>query len=260
MTNDFKDRYGPVALVTGASSGIGKAFAESLATRGLDLVLAARRIERLEELATRLKQKHGVQVKVCQTDLAEVAAAKHILDATASLDIGLVVSNAGFGMKGEYAAYDPKVMTDMLMVNCNTPMQLAHGFIPRLRKRGRGGIIFTSSVEALLGCPYSTAYSATKSLVNALGEGLWAELQPDNIDVLTLCPGATESEAAGLQGIDITTLRNVMPAADVARLTLENIKNGPVFFSSEYYRATFEKLLSLPRREALMMMAKMMKK
>jgi len=142
-------------------------------------------------------------------------------------------------------------MASMLMVNCNVPMQLSHGFIPRLRKRGTGGMIFTSSIEGLMGCPYSTAYSATKALVNALGEGLWGELQPEGIDVLTLCPGATESEAAGKQGIDISTLRNVMPAHEVARLTLENIQNGPVFFSSEYYRANFDKLLSLPRGAGL---------
>ena len=120
-------------------------------------------------------------------------------------------------------------------------------------------MIFTSSVEGLIGCPYSTAYSATKALVNALGEGLWAELQPEGIDVLTLCPGATESEAAGKQGIDISTLRNVMPAHEVARLTLENIRNGPVFISSEYYRASFDRFLSLPRGDALMAMAKGMK-
>ena len=156
--------------------------------------------------------------------------------------------------------HDPAAMADMLMVNCNVPMQLAHGFIPRLRLRRKGGLIFTSSVEALIGCPYSTAYSATKALVNALGEGLWAELQPEGIDVLTLCPGATESEAAGKQGVDITTLRNVMPADEVVRLTLDNIRNGPVFFSSEYYRANFDKLLSMPRRAALLAMAQAMKR
>ena len=258
--NDFVGRYGPLALVTGASSGIGRAFAELLAAKGFDLVVVARRVHRLEELAARLANEYGVKTKVCGVDLSETTAAQQILDAAASLDIGLVVSNAGFGMKGEHAANDPKAMTDMLMVNCNIPMQLAHGFIPRLRKRGKGGIVFTSSIEALMGCPYSTAYSATKALVNALGEGLWAELQPDGIDVLTLCPGATESEAAGLQGIDISTLQNVMSPDDVASLTLENIRNGPVFFSSEYYRANFEKFLSLPRRDALMAMARGMKR
>jgi short-subunit dehydrogenase len=260
ISKDFKERYGPVALVTGASSGIGKAFAEALAALGLDLVLVARRLDRLEELATKLTKEHGVQAKACEIDLAEPAAVQQMLNVTGSLDVGLVVSNAGFGMKGEHAANDPQQMAEMLMVNCNVPMQLSHGFIPRLRRRGKGGIIFTSSIEALMGCPYSTAYSATKALVNALGEGLWAELQPEGIDVLTLCPGATESEAAGKQGIDISTLRNVMTAHEVARLTLENIQNGPAFFSSEYYRANFDKLLSLPRRDALMAMAKGMKR
>jgi short-subunit dehydrogenase len=258
--DDFKEHYGPVALVTGASSGIGKSFAELLATKGMELVLVARRVQRLNELASRLEKQRGVKVTVRETDLSDITAAQQILDATSSLDIGLVISNAGFGFKGPYSNCDPKVMADMLMVNCNTPMQLAHGFIPRLRKRGKGGIIFTSSVEALIGCPYSTAYSATKALVNALGEGLWAELQPEGIDVLTLCPGATESESAGLQGIDISTLRNVMPAEEVARLTLENMRKGPVFFSSEFYRANFEKLLSMPRRDALMAIAGSLKK
>jgi short-subunit dehydrogenase len=257
---EFKERYGPVALVTGASSGIGKSFGELLAAKGLDVVLVARRVQRLDELASRLKKQCGVKVTVREIDLCDVTAAQQILDATSSLDIGLVISNAGFGFKGAYTSCDSTVIADMLMVNCNTPMQLAHGFIPRLRKRGKGGIILTSSVEALIGCPYSTAYSATKALVNALGEGLWAELQPEGIDVLTLCPGATESESAGLQGIDISTLKNVMASDDVARLTLENIQNGPVFFSSEYYRANFEKLLSMPRRDALLAMASSMKK
>jgi uncharacterized protein len=237
-STEFKSRYGPVALVTGASSGIGKAFAEELAAKGLDLVLVARRLARLEELAARLAKQHGVQAQAHQIDLAQPTAAQQMLDVTSSFDVGLVVSNAGFGLKGEHAANDTQAMAEMLMVNCNVPMQLSHGFIPRLRRRGKGGIIFTSSVEGLMGCPYSTAYSASKALVNALGEGLWAELQPEGIDVLTLCPGATESEAAGKQGIDIATLRNVMPAAEVAQLTLANIQNGPLYFSSEYYGRT----------------------
>ena len=257
---DFKDRYGPVALVTGASSGIGLAFAEALAAKGFDLVLVARRIDRLEALGVRLATAHGVKVDALQIDLAQPDAAQRMLGATAGLDVGLVVSNAGFGMKGEHAGNDPQAMADMLMVNCNVPLQLTRGFIPRLRQRGKGGIILVSSIEALMGCPYSAAYSSSKALVNALGEGLWAELQPEGIDVLTLCPGATESEAAALQGIDISKLHNVMSAADVARLTLDNIQNGPTFFSSEIYKANFDKLLTLERGQALRAMAAGMKR
>jgi short-subunit dehydrogenase len=265
MSNmDLPGRYGPAALVTGASSGIGLAFAEVLAASGFDLVVTARRVERLEDLAARLRSDHGVAVTVIAADLTQAEVPQALLNATADVDIGLIISNAGFGLKGEHAANDPAAMTEMLMVNCHVPMQLAHGFIPRLRTRRAkdqaGAIVFTSSIEGLMGCPYSTAYSATKALVIALGEGLWGELSPEGIDVLTLCPGATESEAAAKQGIDIAMLQNVMAAQQVARLTLDNLGNGPTFFPSDYYKANFDRLLSIPRRDALMAMANGMRR
>ena len=257
---DFVARYGPFALVTGASSGIGRSFAQQLAARGLDLVLVARRVQRLEDLARVLETTHGVRVTVCTIDLAEVTAARQILDATSNLDIGLVVSNAGFGLRGEHGGHKPADMTEMLMVNCHIPMLLAHGFIPRLRARGKGGLVFTSSVEALLGMPFSAAYSATKGFVNRLGEALWGELTPSGIDVLTLCPGATDTEALQRAGIDPATMPNVMLPDEVARLALENLRHGPVYIPSAHYRAMFERLLAMPRRDALSAVAANMKK
>jgi len=259
MMSDFTNRYGPVALVTGASSGIGKSFAERLAEIGMDLVLVARRVQRMEALAAHLRATHGVGVKVCAIDLAEATAAEQVAEATASLDIGLLVSNAGFGLKGDHSANDPRAMTEMLMVNCHAPTQLAHRFIPRLRKRGTGGIILTSSVEALIGCPYSAAYSASKAFVKSLGEALWGELTPEGIDVLAICPGATDTEALGRHGIDPATLPNVMSPDAVAKLALENLSRGPVLITSEHYQATFDRLLSMSRRDALTAMAARMK-
>jgi len=259
-TNEFADRYGPVALVTGASSGIGRSFAELLAAKGLDVVIVARRRQRLQELAARLQSQYGVTVTVLEADLAAADAAQRIVDATAALDIGLLVSNAGFGFKGAYDSAEPAAMAEVLMVNCHTPMLLARGFVPRLRQRGRGGLLFTSSVEGLLGGPYSAVYAASKGFINSLGEGLWAELTPDGISVLTLCPGATDTEAPRKQGIDPATLRHLMSPDDVARLALENLDNGPLYLPSEHYRASFEYLLAMPRRDALMAIAKSMKK
>jgi uncharacterized protein len=253
------DRYGPVALVTGASSGIGRAFAEELAARGLDLVLVARRVERLEELAAALAEQHGIRATVCRADLSDADALATIARATEGLDVGLVVSNAGFGLKGPYESHEAQRLTDMLMVNCHAPMRLAHHFVPRLCRRGRGGILFTSSVEGLMGLPYSTAYAATKALVNSLAEGLWGELSPEGIDVLALCPGATDTEAPRLQGIDPATLTDVMSPAEVAKRALENLRNGPVYVCSEPYKARFEQLTALPRRDALMAAAMAMK-
>lgn len=252
---EFPERYGPVALVTGASSGIGLAIAEELAARGFDLVLTARRTDRLEAIAQRLLSKQGVRTTVIGADLAEPAAPARLLAETEGCDIGLVVSNAGINLKGLFETDDASAMARMLTVNCHAPMQLAHGFLPRLKARGRGGIVFTASVEGLIGCPYSTAYAASKAFVVALGEGLWGECLDTGVDVLTLCPGATESEAtAGIEG-----LRNLQTAAEVARLTLDNLQNGPTFIPNEHYRQMFYNLRQMPRREALAGMARSMK-
>lgn len=251
----FRKNYGPAALVTGASSGIGWAFAQELAARGFELALTARRTDRLENIARQIAEEHGIKPQIIAADLADPDAPAALLDATCNLDIGLVVSNAGFGLKGPHEANDPSAMADMVTVNCHAPMQLAHGFIPRLKQRGSGAIAFTSSIEGLMGCPFSTSYSATKALVIALGEGLWGELSGSGIDVLTICPGATESEAAAKQGIDIAQLDNVMPARDVARASLDNLDQGPTFFPSQHYKAQFDGLLALPRRDALKAMA-----
>jgi short-subunit dehydrogenase len=253
---EFRDRYGPVALVTGASSGIGLAMAEELAARGLDLVLTARRTDRLEAIAQRLLSKLGVRTRVICADLADPDAPAHLLAETDGCDIGLVVSNAGFNVRGPYEDTDAAAMARMLIVNCHAPMQLAHGFLPRLKARGKGGIVFTASVEGLTGCPFSSAYSASKALVVSLGEGLWGECHGTGIDVLTLCPGPTESEATA----DIPGLANLQSAQEVARRTLDNLREGPTFVPSDHYRELFANLRAMPRREALLGMAENIKK
>ncbi|MFJ2559617.1 MULTISPECIES: SDR family NAD(P)-dependent oxidoreductase [unclassified Streptomyces] len=255
---EFAQRYGPVAVVTGASSGIGRSFATQLAGHGLDVVLVARRRDRLHALAEELRDTYGVHASALPVDLADPAAAGEILDAVASLDVGLLVSNAGFGVKGTFDEGDAGSLSAMLMVNCQAPTQLAHGLAPRLRQRGRGGVLFTSSVEGLVGCPYSAGYSATKAYVNALGEALWAELAPAGVDVLTLCPGATDTEAPRLQGVDPTTLQDLMSPDDVARSALEHLRDGPTHIPSAHYRQLFDTLLAMPRRDALTAMARSM--
>jgi len=254
-TTEFSTTYGPYAVVTGASSGIGEAFSGLLAKRGLNLFLVARRGDRLARLADTLQHECGVQVQTLAADLVKASEVQRVVEASADLDVGLLVSNAGFSLKGAFSSVDANNMINMLMVNCQAPLLLAHGFIPHLKARGKGGLIFTSSVEALIGCPYSTAYSASKALVKSLGEGLWGELTPSGIDVLTLCPGATDTEALANSGADASVMPNVMSAAAVAELALDNIKNGPVFVSSEHYRRLFDQLVAMPRDQALATMA-----
>lgn len=251
----FKDRYGPVALVTGASSGIGRAYAQQLAQWGFDLVLVARRGDRLAELAQVAKAEYGTNCTILELDLTDAQACDTILDATANLDIGLVISNAGWGLKGEHAQFDAQAMLDMVAVNSHTPMLLARGFIPRLRARGQGGMVMISSVEGLMGAPYSAVYGASKAFVNSFGEALWGELTPEGLDILTICPGATNTEAPAKQGIDPATMMEVMEPEEVALFTFENMKNGPVLVSSDFYRTMFDQMTAMPRRDALSAMA-----
>jgi short-subunit dehydrogenase len=251
---EFLKHYGPTAVVTGASSGIGEAFAALLAARGFDLVLVARRDERLQTLAGDLMAKHEVAITVCCADLSQPAAIDHILAATEGMDVGLLVSNAGFGLKGAHHLNEPQRMTDMLTVNCQVPMQLCHRFIPQMRSRGRGGILLTSSVEALLGFPYSGAYAASKAFVNSLAESLWGELNEHGIDVLALCPGSTDTEAHALQGIDQSMLENMMSPEEVALLGLENLANGPIYIAGETNEQVFTGLAAMPRRDALLIL------
>jgi short-subunit dehydrogenase len=260
VTADFRQQYGPVAVVTGASSGIGYAFAEELAERGLDLVVTARRLDRLEELAGRLSREHGVTVTPYQCDLADPGAPAQLAAFTAGTDVGLLISNAGFGLhRAPHEAHDAAVLTELLMVNCNAPMALANLFIPRLRARGAGGIIFTSSVEGSLGGPYSAAYSASKSMVTTLGAALWGELTGSGVDVLTLCPGKTVSEAAVKQGFDPSINDDATPAREVAAAALDRITDGPSWVSSEQYAAMIGQLPALPQPGMLLAAANAMR-
>ena len=254
---NFKKTYGPAAVITGASSGIGYAFAECLAAIGFNLVLVARREDRLQQLARSLQQ-HNVTVQLCVADLATEAGADAAFSACQGMDIGLLVSNAGFGLKGAHQDNDSATMQRMLAVNCNAPMQLSHRFIPQLVARERSGIIITSSVEGLMGFPYSVPYAASKAFTNSLAEGLWGELSPQGVDVLGLCPGSTDTEAHALQGIDQSKLEGMMSATEVASLALENIAEGPIYIAGEQNQQMIAGITAMPRRDALLMMAETM--
>ena len=193
--------YGPWAVVTGASSGIGKAFAEQLADAGTNLVLVARRKNILEKMAADFEQK-GVDVRIIQADLANGDEAGSIAAKTADLDVGLLVASAGFGTSGEFASSSLEAELKMLDVNCRALLMMSHQFGQRFKAQGRGGMILLSSILAFQGAANSAHYSATKGYVHQLAEGLAQELEPHGVDVLALAPGPTMTgfaTAAGMQ-------------------------------------------------------------
>jgi len=189
----FLERYGPWAIVTGASSGIGRALALRLAESGLNLVLVARNRPALEELAAQLRDSQGVEVRVLEADLAEETSLETIQSGTADLDVGLLVASAGFGTSGSFLDSDLAVETEMLMVNGRAVLQAAHHFGRRFRERGGGGLVLLSSVVAFQGAPWAANYAATKAYVQTLAEALHEELRSDGIAVLAAAPGPTNT-------------------------------------------------------------------
>ena len=194
MKTAIKDRFGPWALVTGASSGIGEAFARRLAEHGLNLVLVARREDRLQKLAQDLQSRHSVSARVVPIDLSNEDLLPILQQATDDLEIGLVVNNAGIASIGKFLDNEVGSELAMLHINNRAPLVLTHHFGRRMRQRGRGGIIFISSIVAFAAVPLWTNYAASKAHDLLLAEGLAKELRPEGISVLAVCPGATLTE------------------------------------------------------------------
>lgn len=204
MTPDprFVKRYGPWALVTGASDGIGRAFAGALAERGLNLVLSARRGALLEAQALGLTRAYGVQCRVIAADLGDAEGLTRLRAAISELELGLLVAAAGFGTSGAFVDGELRDERAMLAVNCGATLDLVHAVAPRLRERGRGGIVLLSSIVGFQGVPWAAHYAATKAWVQTFGEGLAVELGARGVDVVVAAPGPVASgfaERAGLK-------------------------------------------------------------
>lgn len=222
----FREKYGPWALITGASTGIGAEFARQLAAKGLNLVLVARRQPLLETLADALTHQAKIQVITIAVDLSRPDFLSAIEAQTNSLEIGLVVNNAGAGIVGRFLENDLAQEIGILDLNCRAPLLLTHTFGQKMRTRDRGGFIFVASTSAYQGVPYTSHYAATKSYNLLLAEGLWYELKEIGIDVLALSPGLTDTEAVAKAGIDRKTA-NPMPVDVVVMTALARLGQGP---------------------------------
>jgi uncharacterized protein len=186
---ELRDRYGPWAVVTGASDGIGRDFARRLAEAGVHLVLVARRADVLEALAGELARGSGVSTRVLPLDLSRSGAVEALVSETRDLDVGLLVACAGFGTSGPFLASDLGRELEMVQVNCAAVVALSHHFGRRFVQRGRGGMVLMSSLLAFQGVPRAANYAATKAYIQSLAEGLHVELAPLGVDVVACAPG-----------------------------------------------------------------------
>ncbi len=216
-------RYGPWAIVTGASQGIGEGFADTLARRGYNVVLVSRRVERLNALAARLREEMHVETRVVSADLSRAGAGRAVMEAVDDLDVGLLISNAGGARMGGFLQNTVEDLSADLTLNAHAHLELTHAFAGRLRGRGRpGGIVLISSTAALQPMALGANYSAAKAYVLNLGESIHRELAEVDIDVTVLLPGPTNT--AGLhKRSDIAMGKLPMAAMSVERLVDEGL-------------------------------------
>ncbi|MEM1043640.1 MAG: SDR family NAD(P)-dependent oxidoreductase [Bacteroidota bacterium] len=251
----FRTQYGPWAVVTGASSGIGRAFAGRLAERGLHLVLVARRGGVLDTLAADLTASHGTETRTVAADLGTESGLADLEAATADLDVGLLVASAGFGTSGAFLESDLGDEVNMLDVNGRAVLRQVHHFGRRLAERGRGGLILLGSLVGFQGTPFAAHYAATKAYVQTLGEALHVELKPMGVDVLVCAPGPVRTGFA--ERADMRMGATVAPD-DVAEPTLAALGRRQTVRPGLLTKVLSGGLALLPRWGKVRMMARVM--
>jgi short-subunit dehydrogenase len=195
--------FGPWAIVTGASSGIGKEFARQLAASGLNLVLVARRRSLLEELGSQLATAFGVEYRAVEVDLTEPGFLDTITARTGDLDVGLLVSNAGAVTVGEFLALERRTVDMNVRLNVLAHLSLVQHYSHHLAERGRGGVLLVSSTVGAHGAPFMADYAAAKAYVLMLGQALHLEFQQQGLHLTVLMPGPTATEGVAASGLDL---------------------------------------------------------
>jgi hypothetical protein len=200
------------ALVTGASAGLGRAFAERLAREGTDLVLVARDLARLEELARGLRQRHGVAVEVLVADLSDRAATGRVCSRLEDdlRPVDLLVNNAGFGTVGRFHELPISREISEIGLNVVAVARLTHAALPGMVARGRGGVINVASIAAYQPTPLNATYGATKAFVSSLSQAVHEELKGTGVNCMVLCPGFTRTEFQQRAGIDSSEVPNFL--------------------------------------------------
>lgn len=255
----FANKYGPWALVCGASDGVGAAFAEGIAERGVNVVLLARRQAVLDEVAAGIAARSGVETRTLAIDLADHDATSAIATATEDLDIGFLVYCAGADPNFEpFLANSIETAEAMVHRNCVVPMQLCHHFAPPMVQRGRGGIVLFGSGAALAGGPNMVAYGATKAFDMLFAEALWTELHDKGVDVLGLILGKTNTPALrrleyarGHLSSEDEAPADAVSVDEVIREAFDNLTNGPTVMAGDMMRLAAQMLGSMTRNEAV---------
>jgi uncharacterized protein len=220
------------ALITGASSGIGAAFAEALAARGLDLILVARSEDKLRALAKQLAELHARRVEVVTADLslAGSAAKVHAAAQALGMSVDLLINNAGFGTAGSFHKLDAERERQEILLNAAAVVDLSHAFLPAMLEHGHGAIVNVASMAAFQPIPYMSVYAGTKAFVLSFSQSLRGEVRRKGVEVLAVCPGPVDTpffEATGSEGLRGSVPKASMVTADqVVRESLKALRAG----------------------------------
>ncbi|HVM86806.1 MAG TPA: SDR family NAD(P)-dependent oxidoreductase [Puia sp.] len=254
---NYLAKYGKWAVVTGASSGIGKEIAQNLAAIGFKLILHGRNIKRLEEIANGLFLKFNTDVRIISADLSHEDGIKTLISAIDDeTDIGLFVASAGFGSSGAFIDSSLENEISMLRVNIEALTALTHYFTRRFVRQQRGGVILMSSIVAFQGVPYAANYSATKTYVQSLAEALHSELKSYHVDVLAAAPGPVHSSFAQYANMK---MKLALAPAQIAFPILKALGNRSTVFPGLLTKFLVYPLLLAPRRMKITIMKKIMR-
>ncbi len=256
MKREFLERYGSWAIVTGASSGIGREMALELARMKFNLVVVARDKEQLEALARQLTEHFDVSVIVACADLGTRQGVQSVLESTVELDVGLFIASAGFGTSGSFLESDLETEEDLLGVNCSAVLTMSHHYARRFAARGRGGIVLLGSIVGFQGSPNAANYAASKAYVQSLAEALHVELKPHGIDVIAAAPGPTRSRFADRANMQMGA--TVEPDV-VARRTLSALGGSMTVRPGWLSKLLSYSLMTAPRTLQVRIMGSIMK-
>jgi uncharacterized protein len=251
----FRQTYGPYALVAGGSYGLGAAFAEAIARRGLNVILLARQEDRLRATAARLKETYGVDVVAVPADVADYASVKEQLH-NLGVSIGLLIYDAAYAPIGPFKEMTEEQLVRATEVNVRAPLLFAKYLSGPMIERGRGGIVLMSSLAGSQGSPNIATYAATKSFNAILAEGLWNELAPHGVNVVACVAGAILTP--GYQAAESAKpAPGTLRAEDVVEQTLTALGRGPIVVPGAVNKvARFVLMRLLSRRAAIAIMSK----
>ncbi len=250
----FAHRYGPWALIAGGSEGVGAAFAHKLAAKGLNLVLLARKPGPLAEVAQQVRGIAQVQVRTASVDLRQPDLLERVRAITDDIEVGMLIYNAGVIGPSPFLDRPLEQNLKSLRLTVDGPVILAHHFGLRMRERGRGGIIILGSMSSFAGSRNFVVYSAAKAFDVIFGEGLWYELKPYGVDVLSLIIGLTRTpklvQAGGLE-LAQKTGQPLLEPDEAAQEGLDNLENGPTWIAGAHNRERATAYAQMDRRSAV---------